>query len=137
MEQLLNLIGLLVALAIVGGWLWHRRCGRRHRHETRLLWQILAVGLVVLFLFFAISISDDLHWTAIATEAEGSRKIINSLAARVPVTAPGICLATLLIAAVLLFTARKRDFVDRVVSIGSPAAGFCQDFSSRSPPFLS
>ncbi len=137
MEQLLNLVGLLVALAVVGGWLRHRTGAQRDRCHTCLLWQILAISLVVLFLFFAISISDDLHWTAVATEAEGSRKIISSLATRVPATAPGICLATLLVAAALLFTARQLDFVDCVLSIGSPAARFCQDFSSRSPPFLS
>ncbi len=137
MEQLLNLVGLLVALAIIGGWVRHRGRACHGPRQARLVWQILAVSLIVLFLFFAISISDDLHWTAVATEAEGSRKMLGSLAARMPAAAPGVCLALLLVAVALLFSARKLDFVSHRLSIGSPASGFCQDFSSRSPPFLS
>jgi len=137
MEQLLNCVGLLVALAIVGAWLWHRKRIQRSPYQSRFVWQLLALSLIVLFVFFAISISDDLHWTAIAAEAEGSRKIVKSLASRAPASAPGVYITAILLMVLLLLAARRVGSVDRVFSIGLPVTGFSQEFSGRSPPFLS
>jgi len=137
MEQLLNCVGLLVALAIVGAWLWHRKHVQRSPYQSRLVWQVLALSLIVLFVFFAISISDDLHWTAIATEAEGSRKIVKSLASRAAASAPGVSITAILLMVLLLLAGRRVGSVDRVFSLGSPVTGFFQEFSGRSPPFLS
>jgi hypothetical protein len=77
MEYLLNLAGLLISFAIIAGWLWPRK---RIASDNRvpMVWQSLAVGLIVLFFFFAISVSDDLHWTVVATEAKDSRKLFAS-----------------------------------------------------------
>ncbi len=137
MEQLLNCVGLLVALAIVVAWLWHRKRTQRNPYQSRLVWQVLALSLIVLFLFFAISISDDLHWTAIATEAEGSQKIVKSLASRAAASAPAVYITAIMLMVLLLFAARRISSVDGVFTIASPIAGFCQEFAGRSPPFLS
>jgi len=137
MEQLLNCVGLLVALAIVGAWLWHRKRIERSPYQSRLVWQVLALSLIVLFLFFAISISDDLHWTAIACEAEGSRKIVKSLASGAAASSLGVYITAILLMVLLLFAARRVSSVDRVFSIGLPVTGFSQGFSGRSPPSLS
>jgi hypothetical protein len=137
MEQLLNCVGLLVALAIVGAWLRLRRVNQRGPSHSRLLWQVLALSLVVLFLFFAISISDDLHWNAIATEAEGSRKIVKTLASKASASPPGLSTTAILLMILLLFVARRISSVDRLLPIGSPAVGFSNEFSGRAPPLVS
>jgi len=137
MEQLLNCVGLLVALAVVSAWLWHRKRIQRSPYQSRLVWQVLALSLIVLFLFFAISISDDLHWTAIACEAEGSRKIVKSLASGGATSSLGVYITAILLTVLLLFAARRVSSVNRVFSIGLPVTGFSQEFSGRSPPSLS
>ena len=137
MEQLLNYVGVLVALATLGAWLWHRRVNQRRPYQSRLLWQVMALSLIVLFLFFAISISDDLHWNAIASEGEGSRKIVKTLACKAAAIPPGQYTTAVLLMILLLLVARRISSVDRLLPIGSPSAGFSEEFSGRAPPFLS
>jgi hypothetical protein len=138
MEQLLNLVWLCMALALVAAWLWQRRRVQRDPYQTSLIWQILAMSLVLLFLLVAVSITDDLHRTELATEAsEASPKTLKSIASRGLAIAPGVYVAAMLLAVALRITARKVSVIDHVFSVGSPAAGFSQEFSGRSPPSLS
>ena len=137
MEQLLNCLGLLVALAIIGAWLWHRRANQRRPYQSRLVWQVLALSLIVLFLFFAISISDDLHWNALATEAEGSRKIVKTLASKAAASPPGLSTTAILLMILLLFVTRRISLVGGLLPIGSPVAGFSKELFGRAPPVLS
>jgi hypothetical protein len=138
MEQLLNLLWLFIALALVAAWLWQRRRVQRDPFQARLIWQIMAMSLVLLFLLFAVSITDDLHWTELATEAsEASPKILKSIASRGLAIAPGVYVAAKLLAVALGIAALKVSVIDRVFSVGSPAAGFSREFSGRSPPSLS
>jgi len=138
MELLLNLVWLFMALALVAAWLWQRRRIQRHPYQARLVWQIMSMSLLLLLLLFAVSMTDDLHWTAVATEAaEGSPKIFKSVASRAPATAPGVYVAAMLLAVALRIAARKVGVIDHIFSAGSPAAGFSHEFSDRSPPFLS
>jgi hypothetical protein len=134
MEQLLNLFAVLVALTVIGGWLRHRRRLQRGPHQVRLVWQVLAISLVVLFLFFAISISDDLHWSVIATEAEGSRKLLKNIAARTPASSIHVHVAALLVAVAPPLAPGTPEIADPVFCAGSPAAGISPGFSGRSPP---
>lgn len=138
MELLLNLVWLFLALALVAAWLWQRRRVQRRPYQARLIWQTMAMSLVLLLLLFAVSMTDDLHWTAVATEAaEGSPKIFKSVASRAPATAPGVYVAAILLAVALRIARRKVGVIDHVFSAGSPAAGFSNEFSGRSPPSFS
>ncbi len=135
MEKLLNVVWLLLALAISAGWLGQRtRSRNRSLAGARL--QAIALVCLVVFLFFPISISDDLQWTVLATEAEASWKMIKSLEAGGSATVPGLHVTAVFPIVALRLAARTASLVDRFVAIGSPAAGFCQDFSGRSPPFF-
>jgi hypothetical protein len=135
MEQLLNLLWLLVALIVICAWLRHRRRVRRSGYQVRLVWQVLALSIVLIFLFYAISITDDLHWDVIAAEAsEGARKV-KCLASIVAAT-PCIDFLALLFAIACLFATHKLDTIRRQLSIGLPAAGFHREFSGLSPPPL-
>lgn len=134
MEQLLNLLWVSLAIVVVCIWLWHRKHATHSRNDARLIWQLLALSIILLLLFFAISITDDLHWTAIATEAEGARKLVDTLASIVSASAFGIFVASFLLAIASHPGVRKIGIIERPRSIGLPAAGVYQDFSGRSPP---
>src|ERR1700722_7679224 len=60
MELFLNILWLLVALGLLG--IWRARWVRQRRDARRNpLAECAAVGCVLVMLFFAISLSDDLH----------------------------------------------------------------------------
>lgn len=64
MELGLNLVWLLVAVGAVGAWClsWTYQ---RHRTPTERLHELTALACALVFLFFAVSLSDDLHADAI------------------------------------------------------------------------
>lgn len=74
MELFLNLLWLLVALGILGAWRVHWvRHGRGTRHQPVAEWT--AIGSALILLFFAISLSDDLHQDVILfSESSASRR---------------------------------------------------------------
>lgn len=74
MELFLNILWLLVALGILGAWRmrWTRH-GRGTRHHPIAEWT--AVGSALVLLFFAISLSDDLHQDVVLfSESSTSRR---------------------------------------------------------------
>ena len=133
MEGILNIIWLGLALGIVAGWIGQRTRSRAgHLPDVKL--QAVALVCLLVFLFFPISISDDLQWNLLATEAEGSWKVIKSLASAGGAGAALLHVSAVLPAVISFAIARMAIPVERFEAIGSPAAGFCQDFSGRSPP---
>ena len=73
MELLLNLLWLLIAVALVCVWrtLWsHQRRGT----ERRQLQEWSAVSLALVLLFFAVSMSDDMHSEIVALEESSANK---------------------------------------------------------------
>ncbi len=80
MELLLNLIWLVLALVSISAW-WirwlPRSRGRPHRCD--LLRGALGLTCVLVLLFFAISLTDDLHAVpAVAEEANSSRRAVQN-----------------------------------------------------------
>jgi hypothetical protein len=74
MELFLNILWLLVALGILGAWRvrWVRH-GHDNRHHAVAEWT--AIGSALVLLFFAISLSDDLHQDlVIFSESSTSRR---------------------------------------------------------------
>ncbi len=63
MELFLNILWMLIALGMLGGWYisW-----ARHKAQTpgKLLQEWMALTCALVFLFFAVSLSDDLHAAA-------------------------------------------------------------------------
>lgn len=138
LEQILNLIWLCVALSIVGGWAWRKvRFGSGQLHSAKL--QVVALICLVVFLFFPISISDDLHWTALATEvSDASRKTLNKTMLRASVAVNQVYGAAVMLAQVQVLASFRTTFADRVSSSPStPAEGFAAPVSPRGPPYLS
>jgi hypothetical protein len=136
MEKLLNLIWLLLALAVLCAWLRHRQRVQRGPYPARMIWQVLALSIVLIFLFYAISITDDLNWNVMAAEAsEGSQKLLKSVVSTNATTSAGIWLFALLVAAVCLNGMRQLRRFEPWYSIGSPDHGSRQNLSGRSPPF--
>jgi hypothetical protein len=73
MELLLNLLWLLIAVALVCVWRtqWsHQRRGTDRRH----LQEWSAVSLALVLLFFAVSMSDDMHSEIVALEESSANK---------------------------------------------------------------
>ncbi len=66
MELLLNVLWLLIALTAVGAWCIDRACQNR-RAPSKLLPEGIALACALVFVFFAVSLSDDLQATAGAT----------------------------------------------------------------------
>jgi len=138
LEQLLNLVWLCVALSIVGGWGWRKaRSGGGQLHSAKL--QVVALTCLVVFLFFPISISDDLHWTTLATEgSEASRKIADKTMLRASPEANHVSGAAVIAAQGQVSASFRTAFRDRFSSSPSaPSDGFAARFSPRSPPCLS
>src|SRR2546426_1953964 len=75
MELLLNVFWFLLALLGIGLWWARRSRASQNRVEPRqLLREAVSLGCVLVLLFFAISLTDDLHAVpAIAEESRSSR----------------------------------------------------------------
>jgi hypothetical protein len=73
MELVLNILWVLIALASFGLWrtVWRRQ--PRHAHHGPLE-EWTAFACVLIFLFFAVSLSDDLHASAILADDCGGRR---------------------------------------------------------------
>ena len=104
-------------------------------HHVPLLSQSLALALVVLFLFFAISISDDLHRAAIATESEGLQKAFKGISTKVGPSNSLVRGVTPVESVAALLPATGLSLVIRFIA-GAPSDGFTHNFSGRSPPTL-
>jgi hypothetical protein len=73
MELFLNILWVLIALASLGLWRGVWKSEQRHRQHAPIEeWTAFAVILV--FLFFAVSLSDDLHAAAIVSDDSGGRR---------------------------------------------------------------
>ncbi|HXW57688.1 MAG TPA: hypothetical protein VEJ67_18190 [Candidatus Cybelea sp.] len=73
MELVLNIIWLLIALAAFG--LWRTVWRKQPRYaDRRPLEEWTAFACVLIFLFFAVSLSDDLHASAILADDCGGRR---------------------------------------------------------------
>jgi len=79
MELLLNLIWLIVALVSIGAW-WIRWLPRNRggRHRGELLRGALGLTCVLVLLFFAISLTDDLHAVPAVAESNSSRRAVQN-----------------------------------------------------------
>ncbi|MGB9070830.1 MAG: hypothetical protein WCC21_19865 [Candidatus Acidiferrales bacterium] len=73
MELLLNLLWLLIAIALLCVWRTQWRTQRRGR-DRRHLQEWSAVSLALVLLFFAVSMSDDLHSEIVALEESSASK---------------------------------------------------------------
>jgi hypothetical protein len=73
MELVLNILWVLIALAAFGLWRIVWRNQARHS-ERRPLEEWTAFTCVLVFLFFAVSLSDDLHASAILSDDCGGRR---------------------------------------------------------------
>jgi hypothetical protein len=67
MELLLNILGTLIALGLLGTWRT-RWVHQRHGSSRRSLQEWSAVSLALVLLFFAVSMTDDLHSEIVALE---------------------------------------------------------------------
>jgi len=81
MELLLNVFWFLLALLSIGLWWARRSRASQNRVEPRqLLREAVSLGCVLVLLFFAISLTDDLHAVpAIAEESRSSRRSLQTL----------------------------------------------------------
>jgi hypothetical protein len=73
MELLLNLLWLLIAIALLCVWRTQWRTERRG-NDRRHLQEWSAVSLALVLLFFAVSMSDDLHSEIVALEESSASK---------------------------------------------------------------
>jgi hypothetical protein len=88
MELLLNLLWLFVALALVCVWRTHWS-NQRRRSDCRSLQEWSAVSLALVLLFFAVSMSDDMHSEIVALEEFSTNKSDQiQLSAAHPLPAP-------------------------------------------------
>ena len=135
LEQLLNLVWLCVALCIIGGWAWQKaRSPGGQLHSARL--QVVALICLVVFLFFPISISDDLHLTGLAAEvSDASRKTLNKIMLRAPVAANQVYGAAVMLAQAQVLASFRATFCRQ--SQVTSAEGFAAPISPRGPPYLS
>jgi hypothetical protein len=141
MELFLNILWLLVALGILGAWRvrWVGR-GRDNRHQAVAEWT--AIGSALVLLFFAISLSDDLHQDVILfSESSTSRRhfVIHVAGPDSPgdggVVAPlGVHLGLAILPRVAY--PASVSLIARVIRFGdgsSSLAQFCR-LSGRAPP---
>ena len=137
MEKFLNLVWLLLALSLSAAWLWQRmRSSSRYLPAARL--QAIALVCLLVVLFFPVSISDDLHWTALATEVfDTSRKLRGLATLKASVDAGHVDVAAVITAHCLAPPTTSVDLLQVVSACASPAEGFAAHFSSRAPPSLS
>ena len=73
MELLLNVIGVLIALGLLGTWRM-RWVHQRHKSSRRSLQEWSAVSLALVLLFFAVSMTDDMHSEIVALEECSTNK---------------------------------------------------------------
>ena len=66
-EVVLNFVWLLIAAGLVGTWRL-RWIHQRRRNSTRCVHEWSAIALALVLLFFAVSISDDMHAEIVALE---------------------------------------------------------------------
>lgn len=74
MESILNLLWVLIALGALGVWrvYWAREGREGHRNVLR---ECTAIACALVFLFFAVSLTDDLHFgLTIFDECAGARR---------------------------------------------------------------
>lgn len=123
MELLLNILWLGVSLALITMVARERNTGSRIR-------VLVAAALVVVCLFPAISISDDLHVDAMAVDEPGWRSF------RCPIQAQHSTAVLLLAAAVPSAVALAKEFKGFVSLATAPSAraGFKSSSSLRAPP---
>lgn len=139
MELFLNILWVLIALASLGVWrgVWKSE-KRQIEHGPVEEWTAFAV--VLIFLFFAVSLSDDLHAAAILSDDCGGRR--NALVLDCTNHAHRHCVtvhfnsaalpATMPVAPALCVAARIIPAID-ASGIGSEV----ESASSRAPPFRS
>jgi len=138
MELLLNLFWFLVALASVG--LWWTRWSRANRSRGRLQRSIRsAVGLccVLVLLFFAISLTDDLQQVPAVSEDINCPRRPLQIWKGSPISAePGKHAAPLAVVDVSKAPCYAAEVVGRVVQAdaASPLTAFNRPFQGRAPP---
>lgn len=80
MELLLNVFWFLLAVISVALWWACRSRASQNRVEPELLREAVSLGCVLVLLFFAISLTDDLHAVpAVAEESRSSRRSLQTL----------------------------------------------------------
>ena len=131
MELLLNLVWLGIAGA---GMVWHLRSGSKDGRQFLLA--LAALACILLLLFPAISISDDLSAMAFVAEDSTPGKRLASEAAHV---VPLGQLGSLVLLAVLLLAGLTRTlwFVGSARDIRSSLTEFHRPVVGRAPPVLS
>jgi hypothetical protein len=90
MENLLNLIWLIVALAALSVWRF-RWLASRQNPRARVFVEAVAIGCVVSLLLPAISLTDDLHPEIVAMDAASGKRnscLLIASAARAPQATP-------------------------------------------------
>jgi hypothetical protein len=74
MESVLNILWMLIALGALGVWRIHWSQDRREGRQN-VLHEWTAIACALIFLFFAVSLTDDLHFDlAIFDECTGARR---------------------------------------------------------------
>jgi hypothetical protein len=92
MELFLNIVWVVVAAGVLGAWRVHW-IPQRKRTFLRSLWEWTAVSVALVLLFFAVSMTDDLHSEMIVfEECATSRRDLPSVAGAHPALHPGAVL---------------------------------------------
>lgn len=138
MELLLNLFWLLVALAGFG--LWGLRWSRASRGRGECVRGAVSLSCVLVLLFFAISLTDDLHEIpALAEERNPSPRSLQAWKASAPGAEPDKHAAAVADVGVSSLPCLAGVPMGRVLRADapSPRAGAIEPFQGRAPPLPS